>query len=113
MGFRGPEALKDNLEQRGDCQTRRKSYKATGIVGWVVGWKIDARSPYPNKGSGAAYACYCLSLTGSSHPQHFRPAFPEWQCASWTCLAPRSEEHTSELQSHLNLVCRLLLEKKK
>src|SRR5260370_6964608 len=28
-----------------------------------------------------------------------------------TCV--RSEEHTSELQSHLNLVCRLLLEKKK
>src|SRR4051812_47344592 len=28
-----------------------------------------------------------------------------------TC--PRSEEHTSELQSHVNLVCRLLLEKKK
>src|SRR5260370_8670091 len=27
--------------------------------------------------------------------------------------ASRSEEHTSELQSHLNLVCRLLLEKKK
>src|SRR6266571_4917330 len=36
--------------------------------------------------------------------------------ASWphmmaTC-AVRSEEHTSELQSHVNLVCRLLLEKK-
>src|SRR5260370_5511862 len=29
------------------------------------------------------------------------------------CLLVRSEEHTSELQSHLNLVCRLLLEKKK
>src|SRR5260370_4521736 len=28
-------------------------------------------------------------------------------------LSSRSEEHTSELQSHLNLVCRLLLEKKK
>src|SRR5690242_21420081 len=27
--------------------------------------------------------------------------------------AVRSEEHTSELQSHVNLVCRLLLEKKK
>src|SRR5690242_4752167 len=27
--------------------------------------------------------------------------------------AYRSEEHTSELQSHVNLVCRLLLEKKK
>src|SRR5256885_8511165 len=28
-------------------------------------------------------------------------------------VAPRSEEHTSELQSPCNLVCRLLLEKKK
>src|SRR5690242_21274539 len=28
-------------------------------------------------------------------------------------VADRSEEHTSELQSHVNLVCRLLLEKKK
>src|SRR2546429_9454638 len=35
----------------------------------------------------------------------------------WTAAAlgiiPRSEEHTSELQSRLHLVCRLLLEKKK
>src|SRR5690606_41503235 len=30
-----------------------------------------------------------------------------------TCNFPRSEEHTSELQSRENLVCRLLLEKKK
>src|SRR5690242_21503830 len=30
---------------------------------------------------------------------------------SWSIW--RSEEHTSELQSHVNLVCRLLLEKKK
>src|SRR5690242_21477111 len=32
----------------------------------------------------------------------------------WQAYAQaRSEEHTSELQSHVNLVCRLLLEKKK
>src|SRR5260370_26335898 len=31
----------------------------------------------------------------------------------YLCRNERSEEHTSELQSHLNLVCRLLLEKKK
>src|SRR5256885_9504079 len=31
----------------------------------------------------------------------------------WTVAAKRSEEHTSELQSPCNLVCRLLLEKKK
>src|SRR2546429_6036112 len=30
-----------------------------------------------------------------------------------TLASPRSEEHTSELQSRLHLVCRLLLEKKK
>src|SRR5256885_8872654 len=41
-----------------------------------------------------------------------------WSCPSWSagwavrCTA-RSEEHTSELQSPCNLVCRLLLEKKK
>src|SRR5688500_19716816 len=29
------------------------------------------------------------------------------------CRGPRSEEHTSEIQSPCNLVCRLLLEKKK
>src|SRR5260370_31136248 len=36
-------------------------------------------------------------------------------CRTSTCSSSgwRSEEHTSELQSHLNLVCRLLLEKKK
>src|SRR5690242_21016600 len=33
--------------------------------------------------------------------------------ARWERVFGRSEEHTSELQSHVNLVCRLLLEKKK
>src|SRR5215211_5437492 len=33
--------------------------------------------------------------------------------SSGTCSSIRSEEHTSELQSHSDLVCRLLLEKKK
>src|SRR2546422_3844706 len=33
--------------------------------------------------------------------------------ATTTAITTRSEEHTSELQSRLHLVCRLLLEKKK
>src|SRR5260370_24738658 len=39
----------------------------------------------------------------------------EWTTCKVSIAAfmDRSEEHTSELQSHLNLVCRLLLEKKK
>src|SRR2546422_6325577 len=39
------------------------------------------------------------------------PALPGTICP--TAIRPRSEEHTSELQSRLHLVCRLLLEKKK
>src|SRR5438876_7104321 len=34
-------------------------------------------------------------------------------CAGSACVGDRSEEHTSELQSPVHLVCRLLLEKKK
>src|SRR2546429_6591917 len=34
-------------------------------------------------------------------------------CPDWSRRSKRSEEHTSELQSRLHLVCRLLLEKKK
>src|SRR2546426_3564273 len=37
-----------------------------------------------------------------------------WMRYQWASfMRPRSEEHTSELQSPCNLVCRLLLEKKK
>src|SRR5262249_59176725 len=36
-----------------------------------------------------------------------------WTSVSRKSVLPRSEEHTSELQSLTNLVCRLLLEKKK
>src|SRR5256885_6154201 len=47
-----------------------------------------------------------------SRPICMWPARPPTSttCPSWTA---RSEEHTSELQSPCNLVCRLLLEKKK
>src|SRR3712207_7314419 len=40
--------------------------------------------------------------------------FPtSWRRGSRATIGPRSEEHTSELQSRQYLVCRLLLEKKK
>src|SRR6266571_3988955 len=44
----------------------------------------------------------------SYHPSPLTGAAWDW----WAWVRPRSEEHTSELQSHVNLVCRLLLEKK-
>src|SRR2546430_9513114 len=44
--------------------------------------------------------------------QSFQPSNPQFTSTARSCL-DRSEEHTSELQSQSNLVCRLLLEKKK
>src|SRR2546430_16307613 len=41
-----------------------------------------------------------------------RYADAKWCFLLATCTTERSEEHTSELQSQSNLVCRLLLEKK-
>src|SRR5438270_6317265 len=50
-------------------------------------------------------ACGAGTLTSSMPFVYF--------ASTWAALTPRSEEHTSELQSQSNLVCRLLLEKKK
>src|SRR5690242_21381594 len=58
----------------------------------------------------------------SSENQNDPGYFIDWQASladhnllphEFTHSWNRSEEHTSELQSHVNLVCRLLLEKKK
>src|SRR5438034_5005365 len=60
------------------------------------------RSPCPSRPRGTA--------RGSRRPR--LPRTP--RCADRAPSRPsRSEEHTSELQSHSDLVCRLLLEKKK
>src|SRR2546422_5842841 len=56
-----------------------------------------------------------------THPTPFASPRPEPPGGVFVCLSAmtesrptlRSEEHTSELQSRLHLVCRLLLEKKK
>src|SRR5690349_23473538 len=45
--------------------------------------------------------------------RHARPVFALTVIAMVALAVPRSEEHTSELQSRRDLVCRLLLEKKK
>src|SRR5438094_3264424 len=59
------------------------------------------RSALPSAGTGSATRCRKRSATSVSH----------WCCIR--AIPTRSEEHTSELQSPYDLVCRLLLEKKK
>src|SRR5438034_8565390 len=49
----------------------------------------------------------CQIIEGHLLPDHVH------MCIAIPPKYPRSEEHTSELQSHSDLVCRLLLEKKK
>src|SRR2546429_6561220 len=52
-----------------------------------------------------------LTASSSLDPGGFQARGQNMNCAQ--CDQIRSEEHTSELQSRLHLVCRLLLEKKK
>src|SRR5260370_22419385 len=51
--------------------------------------------------------------TPPTYPADVTEVVSEYLAMRLDAAAFRSEEHTSELQSHLNLVCRLLLEKKK
>src|SRR5699024_12868867 len=78
---------------------------------------------YPNfgRGHGKAIASFLdiqnLTLTGSEVEPGATPdqALRAPSRAAWSALmadVARSEEHTSELQSRFDLVCRLLLEKK-
>src|SRR6267142_4453479 len=53
---------------------------------------------------------YTTLFRSANTSNHCRTACSR-RCGNW--IIRRSEEHTSELQSHVNLVCRLLLEKKK
>src|SRR4051812_49944209 len=61
-------------------------------------------------------AAHLAGPDGGDHPRH-EPAAVSPLPSAAPCdpepAAGRSEEHTSELQSHVNIVCRLLLEKKK
>src|SRR5260370_19993605 len=96
----------------------------------------NTSSPAPDpRSSTTCPGSSCASIVGLPQPRltdslspiafkssaEYEPLHPQSGPSAWQQPAPvsllglgiRSEEHTSELQSHLNLVCRLLLEKKK
>src|SRR5438034_6955401 len=71
--------------------------------------------------NGGVHSAPARERRGAKGPRE-RPSRGVGRSPTLVCLAavdefceirPRSEEHTSELQSHSDLVCRLLLEKKK
>src|SRR5207249_9719376 len=72
----------------------------------------DHRNPGPAGGDGRESCEPRLCRFGSETPRQSVERFAD--SPSWDYVASfRSEEHTSELQSRFDLVCRLLLEKKK
>src|SRR2546429_3841230 len=75
-----------------------------------------AAHPRPGSFRARSFLDFHASWTAPRRPRCFAaapiPPAPLPHLAS-TASADRSEEHTSELQSRLHLVCRLLLEKKK
>src|SRR5260370_27147833 len=60
---------------------------------------------------GSAYDIGCRAIAAAVDAR--KKTGTDSVSAAFIAGSGRSEEHTSELQSHLNLVCRLLLEKKR
>src|SRR2546430_10185619 len=71
----------------------------------------SAHQPLQNSSRTSAGVA-AANRRGRSAAEPGRPVEYQARCFL-SCTSARSEEHTSELQSQSNLVCRLLLEKKK
>src|SRR6266540_1566629 len=67
----------------------------------------------PDRRKGAADSNDLISRLNRVHVEQYYPTESASGYATYLFRGLRSEEHTSELQSHHDLVCRLLLDKKK
>src|SRR5688572_32425581 len=78
-------------------------------------FRSERAGPQLRRGRSAARPGRLHRRAGRAALQQLRPEDDRARAVSPARRArgPRSEEHTSELQSQSNLVCRLLLEKKK
>src|SRR2546426_8344899 len=84
-----------------------RDYKVTGVQTCALPIWRRRRGSACRRSKGAA--CRASSQDSAVGKSNRSRSAPKWLHRPW----PRSEEHTSELQSPCNLVCRLLLEKKK
>src|SRR2546427_4509838 len=68
---------------------------------------------WPSQFNKEGFAADSAGRTGLIHSHSYSSARETVPARPPSAFSTRSEEHTSELQSQSNLVCRLLLEKKK
>src|SRR5260370_1125798 len=122
-------------DAHGLLRGKKNSFGAKGIIGEAASWRViddtafgrESRCSYLRLKlpSGIPTQVVVPSVSLAALLQGTAPTVFVETPSSATLFKPvsdpeisgpptsRSEEHTSELQSHLNLVCRLLLEKKK
>src|SRR6267142_2480392 len=104
------------FKQRTGTAIEMINYKSSGeSVQAVISGQVMMTIVDPPPAAGPLKAGTLRGLAVTSAARH--PSWPELptliEAGVPDMEVPRSEEHTSELQSHVNLVCRLLLEKKK
>src|SRR5690625_7060085 len=75
-------------------------------------WEREVKWVNPNKGRFTIEK-YLNDLWNQNNSEVIKKANANEFITAYWLFSPRSEEHTSELQSRGHLVCRLLLEKKK
>src|SRR5438132_4609065 len=103
------------MRQRGTSGTNRGQDAGSIRQGPLIRsvGRVPLAPACPTRCASRAHRCVCRASLGacSLSWQASTPSLAaEHRCGS---VPKRSEEHTSELQSHSDLVCRLLLEKKK
>src|SRR5436309_7104512 len=94
-------------DARIDCERSERSWRSTEAGKNCLRLAMTVRTR-PATSTVFAPGCRCTASTIARSPLNQAALL-----LSCTSSRTRSEEHTSELQSRENLVCRLLLEKKK
>src|SRR5690242_20686674 len=114
-----PPLAREAAKQRKRGRRRKILFGSAGalvllVIGLFVAGKREKPIPVTTEKAARRTILQTVSATGKIQPETEVKISPE--VAGEIIDLPvedESEEHTSELQSHVNLVCRLLLEKKK